>query len=712
MWASGRSKGTPFQPSMIAWLEVPSPSTKRSPRQLREGAGRHRQHRRRAVVDRHDRRPDRGALGRASARAPARREGVGSVGLGQPDRGVAPLGLGAAAELHALARGHEGRGQADGEAAEVHGATCGGIRTAPSRRIVSPFSMAFSTIWSASDANSGGRPRREGNGIVAARAWRAGSGIVISSGVSKSPGAIVQTRIPSFARSRAIGKRHADDARLRGRVGGLADLPVEGRGRRGVHDDAALAVRVRRVLRHLGGREAQHVEAADQVDLDRLLEDAQVEGPAVLVDGAHRRADARAVHADVEPAEARRGFGDGRARRRPRRSRPPRRRRRRRRGRPRPRRPSSARGRGSRPARRAPRARGPWPRRGPRPLRSRPRRFPGSPWLLPPANARAYHSAAREHFPRAARRRARARRRRRRVPSRRTIATRAAHRVERDDLPGARRARRARGPARRGRRGPRRAPRARRCARRPARGAAPPGAPSASTASEARARALDEAAGARRTAAPRRSRRRRRRRARGRCADARRSWRRPRARGPRGRRARRARTRRGARRRGAAPCRRGAARPPRRRCACEAHDARAGAEGGGARARRGRRGRAPGRGAARPRRAASRTSRAAARAPRRRRARFEARRRVAAEAALERGVVGGDPRVGSRDQPAVDEGRQRHRRRVSSAGRAARRSAGAARRRSGAGGRSSGGRCASRATGRSSPAGARGRRSR
>src|SRR5262249_33309187 len=36
------------------------------------------------------------------------------------------------------------------------------------------------------------------------------------------------------------GQRHADDAALPGRVGGLADLAVEGRHRGRVHDDAAL----------------------------------------------------------------------------------------------------------------------------------------------------------------------------------------------------------------------------------------------------------------------------------------------------------------------------------------------------------------------------------------------------------------------------------------------------------------------------------------
>ena len=51
-------------------------------------------------------------------------------------------------------------------------------------------------------------------------------------------------------------QRHADDAALGRRVGGLADLPVVGGDRRGVDDDAALAAVVGRVLRIAARREA------------------------------------------------------------------------------------------------------------------------------------------------------------------------------------------------------------------------------------------------------------------------------------------------------------------------------------------------------------------------------------------------------------------------------------------------------------------------
>jgi hypothetical protein len=97
--------------------------------------------------------------------------------------------------------------------------------------------------------------------------------------VSNVPGAIVQTRM--------------HDAALRGRVGGLADLAVEG-GDRGGHDHgAALAVLARLVPRHRGCGEPKHVEGPDQVHAHDRLERLQV-GRTVLAHGALRPSDARA----------------------------------------------------------------------------------------------------------------------------------------------------------------------------------------------------------------------------------------------------------------------------------------------------------------------------------------------------------------------------------------------------------------------------------
>ena len=85
-------------------------------------------------------------------------------------------------------------------------------------------------------------PRRFGNSTDCASASRASSGSAPSSGVSMRPGAIVHTRMPTAARSRAAVSVSDDDAALRRRVRGLADLAVERGDRRGVDDHAALAV--------------------------------------------------------------------------------------------------------------------------------------------------------------------------------------------------------------------------------------------------------------------------------------------------------------------------------------------------------------------------------------------------------------------------------------------------------------------------------------
>ena len=96
--------------------------------------------------------------------------------------------------------------------------------------------------------------------------------MVNSIGVPKMPGAIVMLRMPLRARSRAIGSVMPTMPPLEARVGGLADLAVVGGDARGRDQHAALAGRLGLVLAHRLGGEADHVEAADQVDGDRLGE--------------------------------------------------------------------------------------------------------------------------------------------------------------------------------------------------------------------------------------------------------------------------------------------------------------------------------------------------------------------------------------------------------------------------------------------------------
>ena len=93
-------------------------------------------------------------------------------------------------------------------------------------------------------------------------------------------------------------QRHPDDAALGRRVGGLADLAVEGGDGSGVHDHPALlAVQVRR--QHPFRGEPGDIEGADQVHLDDLAE--QVEGKrAVLADHFGRRADPGTVDQDPQ----------------------------------------------------------------------------------------------------------------------------------------------------------------------------------------------------------------------------------------------------------------------------------------------------------------------------------------------------------------------------------------------------------------------------
>ena len=96
-------------------------------------------------------------------------------------------------------------------------------------------------------------------------------------------------------------QRHADDAALRGRVGDLADLAVVGGDRGRVDADAALALLVGLVLAHRGGGEAEHVEGADQVDLDDVGEVLELVGAALAGDPLGP-ADAGAADRDPQPA--------------------------------------------------------------------------------------------------------------------------------------------------------------------------------------------------------------------------------------------------------------------------------------------------------------------------------------------------------------------------------------------------------------------------
>src|SRR5882757_7468295 len=81
----------------------------------------------------------------------------------------------------------------------------GAMRSEASSRTTSPFRYGLSIMCSASEAYSSGAPSRCGNGMADARLSCAACGNAPSNGVRNRPGAIVSTRIPNCASSRAIG---------------------------------------------------------------------------------------------------------------------------------------------------------------------------------------------------------------------------------------------------------------------------------------------------------------------------------------------------------------------------------------------------------------------------------------------------------------------------------------------------------------------------
>jgi hypothetical protein len=80
-----------------------------------------------------------------------------------------------------------------------------GILIAPSNRNTVPFSIEFSTLCLTILANSSGFPGRTGNSITLSKLFRAFSGNRLVILLSNRLGAMVTTRTPYRARSRASG---------------------------------------------------------------------------------------------------------------------------------------------------------------------------------------------------------------------------------------------------------------------------------------------------------------------------------------------------------------------------------------------------------------------------------------------------------------------------------------------------------------------------
>src|ERR1700682_5044109 len=138
---------------------------------------------------------------------------IGGCGLGQ--RGDESQGagvghrrhqLGPADPLHAALHDRVVDPERLGELRRQHRRPYrGAMRMAPSRRMTSPLSIGFATMWAASAPYSSGLPSRAGCGTCAPSDFLASSGRPASSGVSNRPGAMVTTRMPLLAKSRAIG---------------------------------------------------------------------------------------------------------------------------------------------------------------------------------------------------------------------------------------------------------------------------------------------------------------------------------------------------------------------------------------------------------------------------------------------------------------------------------------------------------------------------
>src|SRR3546814_8397180 len=93
-------------------------------------------------------------------------------------------------------------------------------------------------------------------------------------------------------------KCHSDHAALGRAIGHLPYLPVESRHRRRVDDDASFSIKLVSRSRACC-KFCNHVERADQIDLDRPAIDVDRMRHIFLADSLHRRRDARAVDEDA-----------------------------------------------------------------------------------------------------------------------------------------------------------------------------------------------------------------------------------------------------------------------------------------------------------------------------------------------------------------------------------------------------------------------------
>ena len=99
-----------------------------------------------------------------------------------------------------------------------------------------------------------------------------------------------------------MGRGERDDSALGCGVSGLADLAVEGGDGGGVNDDAALAIFGGIFFGDGLGSEPDHIEGADEVDVDGAHEGIEAMGAFAARD-FFRRGDAGAVDQTVQVGE-------------------------------------------------------------------------------------------------------------------------------------------------------------------------------------------------------------------------------------------------------------------------------------------------------------------------------------------------------------------------------------------------------------------------
>ena len=184
-------------------------------------------------------------------------------------------------------------------------------------RMTSPFSMTLLHDLADERREFLGPPeaRRKRHHFRERRLHSGGSPSPI--GVWNNPGAIVITRMPCRASSRAIGSVMPDEPAFDALYAACPIWPSNAATEAVLDDHAALSFGVGRALRHRVGRKPRHVERADQVDVDRAREagqrmrsfaaddllavddaraiDESLQSPVTVERGGHRRLAARLV---------------------------------------------------------------------------------------------------------------------------------------------------------------------------------------------------------------------------------------------------------------------------------------------------------------------------------------------------------------------------------------------------------------------------------